>query len=341
MDKTRAPLRIELSYKTITFIVLFIIGIWLLVQIKEIIILIFLSVILVSALHQPMEWLIAKRIPRILAVTIIYVILVVLIAFTIGTIIPPLVSQTAEFISRLPQIIGTVNAFLIFNKIPTENISGIISSQMQQAGSDLFSISKTIISSIFLIFTMFVLSFYLLVDWKNVIRIVASPFSGKQEKRVINLISKIERGLGMWVRGQLSISILVGILTYIGLTILGIPFALPLSLFAGIMEIIPIMGPVIAAVPAILVGLTITPVMGLVVTALFIIIQQTEGHLIVPVLMSRVVGLQPAAVIVSLLIGAKLNGIGGAFLAIPLVLIAKIIVKDFINEEELKDTSSV
>lgn len=332
VDKSKTPIRIEISYKTVIFIALFAIGLWLLVQIRQIIILIFLSIILLSALHEPVDWLTAKKIPRILSIAVVYILLIAAVAFVVGTIMPPLISQTTEFVSKLPQIVGTINDFLIFNKIPVNNLSDVISKQAQQALGDIVSISTSIISSIFLIVTTFVLSLYLLIDWKTVIRVIESPFSGKQEKKVANLVSQIEHGLGMWVRGQLALSILVGVLSYIGLTILGIPFALPLALVAGIMEIIPIVGPIISSVPAILVGLTISPVMALATAALFFIIQQTESHLVVPVVMSKVVGLQPAAVIIALLIGAKLNGIGGAFLAIPTIIVAKIVIKDFLSD---------
>ena len=169
-------------------------------------------------------------------------------------------------------------------------------------------------------------------------RLIASPFSGKQEKKIANVVAKVENGLGRWVRGQLILSLIVGVLTYIGLTILGIPFALPLALIAGIFEIIPIIGPIIASIPAILVGLTIAPFLGLAVASLFLIIQQLENNLIVPMVMSKVIGLQPPVVIVALLIGVKLAGIGGAFLAVPILVVVKIVVKEFMaQDQELED----
>lgn len=339
MDKSKAPIRIEISYKTVIFVALFTIGFWFLVQIKEIIILVFLCLIVISTLLKPVEWLNARRIPRPLAVLIIYIILITFISFVIGIIVPPLVSQTSEFISDLPRIISTINDFLVFNKIPIDEVSKVISGEINQIAGNVVSISTAIFSSLFFLLTLIVLSLYLLLDWRTFVRLVSSPFSGRQEARVVDLISKIERGLGVWVRGQLTLSLLVGVLTYIGLTILGIPFALPLALVAGIMEIIPIIGPIVSAVPALLVGLTISPVMSLAVIALFFIIQQLENHLIVPMVMSKVVGLQPAAVIIALLIGAKLDGIGGAFLAIPVVLVIKIIFKDFMEEEQRTEQS--
>ena len=336
MATSPTPIRIEISYKTVIFIAIFAIGLWLIIQIKAILILIFLSLILISTLLRPVEWLNSRKIPRPIAVLAIYALLIIIISFVVGIIIPPLVSQTTEFISDLPRLISSINDFLIFNKIPVQDVSNVVTGQINQVAGNVVSISTTIFTSLFFLLTLLVLSFYILLDWKTFVRLIASPFSGRQESRVIDLITKIEKGLGVWVRGQLTLSILVGILTYIGLTILGIPFALPLALVAGIMEVIPIVGPIVSAVPAILVGLTISPVTGLAVAALFLIVQQLEGHLIVPMVMSKVIGLQPAAVIIALLVGGKLNGVGGAFLAIPVVLVTKIIIQDFMKEDNLE-----
>lgn len=334
MSKEDKLLKIEVSHKTIVFTVAFLIGIWFLIQIKEIITLIFISIILIAALLKPVEWLTAKKIPRIASVLIVYAILISLMSFAIGIIIPPLISQTTDFASKLPQIISTINDFLIFNSIPTENLSAAISSQIQSFTGNLISISSAIFSSVFLLITLLVFTFYMLLEWKSIIRLATSPFSGAQEKRVSRVISKVQEGLGYWVRGQLSLSIIVGILTYIGLRVLGVPFALPLALIAGMLEIIPIIGPVVASIPAILVGLTISPFLALAVGALFLIVQQLENQIIVPMVMSKFVGLQPAIVVIAILIGAKLASIGGAFLAIPLIVVAKIVFKEFLIEEE-------
>lgn len=337
MTESKAPIKVEISHKTVIFTVGFLIGLWFVIQIKEIIILTFLSVILLSALLRPVEWLHAKRIPRVLSVLIVYVVVIFLISSAVGIIAPPLIEQSADFISRLPQIIGTVNDFLVFNKIPVENFSQVAAGQIQSLAGNLIAISTAIFSSIFLLMTIFVFTFYLLLEWKSFVRLLASPFSGKQEKKIINVVAKVENGLGQWLRGQLTLSIIVGVLTFLGLTILGIPYALPLALIAAIFEIIPILGPIIAAIPAVLVGLTIAPIMGLATAALFLIIQQLENNLVVPMVMSRVIGLQPPIVIIALLIGAKLAGIGGAFLAIPVIVVAKIVVAEFLTEDQKLD----
>ena len=334
MTEPKNPLRIEISYKTVIFTVVFLIGIWFLVQIRDVIIFVFLSILLLSALLKPVDWLNIRGIPRVLSVALVYVLMIVLISSAFGIIVPPLISQTSDFISKLPQIISTINNFLIFHKIPVEDLSRVIANQTQQLAGNLIAISRTIFSSVFLLVTILVFTFYLLLEWKKIIRLVSSPFSGRQEKKIASIVTKVEKGLGHWVRGQLSLSIVIGLLTFIGLRILGIPYALPLSLIAGILEIVPIIGPIVAAIPAILVAFTVAPVMGLAVAALFFIIQQLENNFIVPFVMAKVVGLQPPVVIVALLIGAKIAGVGGAFLAVPVLVVGRIILQEILQEEQ-------
>ena len=334
MAESKSPIKVEVSHKTVIFTAAFLIALWLVVQLKEIIVFLFLAAILLSALLKPVELLNKKRIPRVLSLIIIYVLVIGMISLIIGIIIPPLISQTSDFISKLPQIASTVNNFLIFNKIPTENLSTIVSREAQNFAGNVISISSAILSSVVLIVTLFVFTFYLILDWKTFVRLIASPFSGKQEKKVISIISKVETGLGNWVRAQLSLSFTVGLLSFIGLTILGFPFVLPLALIAGIFEIVPIVGPIIAAIPAILVGLSVSPIFGLAAIALYIVVQQLENHVIVPMIMSKVVGLQPPLVILALLIGSKLGGIGGAFFAIPVIVVSKIIIKGLLYEDQ-------
>lgn len=338
MTQEKTPIRVEISYKTVVFTVTFLIGLWFLIQIKEIITLIFLSIILLSALLKPVEWLNSRRVPRILSVLLVYIAVIIIISLAIGIIIPPLVAQSSDFISRLPQIVSSINNIVTFYKIPVEDVSSVVTQQFEEIIGNFISISRAIFSSIFALLTMFVFTFYMLLEWKSFVRLIASPFSGKQEKKIISVVAKVENGLGKWVRGQLTLSLIVGILTYIGLTILGIPYALPLALIAAIFEIVPIIGPIFASIPAILVGLTIAPFLGLAVASLFLIVQQLENNLIVPMVMSKVIGLQPPVVIVALLIGAKLAGIGGAFLTVPILVVAKIVIKEFMAEDqELED----
>ncbi|OGD97508.1 hypothetical protein A3A49_02945 [Candidatus Curtissbacteria bacterium RIFCSPLOWO2_01_FULL_38_11b] len=334
MAEEKSKIIVEISHKTVIFTIALLAGLWFLIQIKEIIIVVFLSLLLLAALLKPVEWLTTKKIPRLVSVLLVYILVIGLISSAISIIIPPLVSQSTGLISKLPQIASIINDFLIFHDIPVENISAVIGQQIQNVAGDIITLSTKIFTSLFLTLTILVMTFYMLLDWKKFLKFISSPFAGKQEKKITNFVENVQTGLGKWVRGQVALSLIVGVLTYIGLRILGIPFALPLALVAGILEIVPIIGPIISAIPAILVGLTITPIMALAVGALFLIIQQLENNLIVPMVMSKVIGLQPPIIMVALLIGAKIAGVGGAFLAIPFVIVLKIALREIVDEDE-------
>lgn len=333
MIDTQKLIKIEISHKTVIFTVAFLIGLWFLIQIREIIIVFFLSIIVLAALLKPVEWLTRKHIPRVISVILVYIIVIGAISFGISLLVPPLVEQTKGLVTKLPQIIATVNNFFIFHDIPVEDISKIIARHIENLTGDIVQVSTKVFSRVLLFLTIFILSFYFLLDWNKFVKMIASPFSGKQEKKVIHLIASIEKGLGHWLRGQVALSFIVGILVYIGLTILGIPYAMPLAVIAAILEIIPIIGPIIASIPAILVGFTISPLLGIVVGILYIIIQQIESNFIAPIIMSKVVGIQPPIVIIALLIGSKIAGVGGAILAIPLIVLIKIVINDLLIEE--------
>lgn len=334
MNDPKDIIRVEISYKTIIFTVSILVGLWFLIQLKEIIFLLFLSTILLSALLRPVEWLSSKGIPRILSVVLVYLAVIAAIALTIGMLVPPLISETQEFTKKLPQIVSKIDDYLLFHNISSDQIARVLEGRIDQITSNVFAITSTIFSSIFLLLTLFVFTFYLLLEWNSFTKLLASPFSGKEEKKIINIIDKLEKGLGHWIRGQLTLSIIIGVASFFGLKALNVPYALPLALIAGIMEIIPIVGPILSALPAILIAITVTPILGLAVAALFFVIQQIENHLFVPMIMSRVIGVQPPVVILALLIGAKLAGVGGAFMAVPVIVIGKILFKEIIFTEQ-------
>ena len=163
---------------------------------------------------------------------------------------------------------------------------------------------------------------------------IASFFIGRQE-RVKGLIIQIEEKLGGWFRGQFFLSLVIGTLSYIGLLILGVPYALPLAVVAGVMEVVPVIGPIISAIPSILIALTISPLLGLAVAVMYFVIQQLENHLIVPQVMKRAVGINPLFVILAIAVGSRLLGFAGALLAVPIAVVIQIIVAEIIEEKNI------
>ncbi len=135
------------------------------------------------------------------------------------------------------------------------------------------------------------------------------------------------------MRGQIVLSLIIGLGSFIALTILQIPYALPLAILTGFMEVVPVIGPIISAIPAILLGYLVSPILALWVALAYFIIQQLENHLIVPQVMKHAVGLNPLVVILAVAVGGRLLGISGALLAVPITVVIQIITEEVLREE--------
>ncbi|OGG02730.1 hypothetical protein A2W14_02270 [Candidatus Gottesmanbacteria bacterium RBG_16_37_8] len=321
------PKRIEISHKTIIFTVFFLLFLWFIVQVAEIISWIFISFIIMSAFKPSVDRLVSLRLPRILAILIMYIAVILLFGFAASTIIPPLVSQTLHLAERLPDYI---NLILPAYNIDIQNFF----QQISTLGQNLLRLSVGIFNNIISFFTILVITFYLLLERKNLDSYLALLLGEKSGKNVISVVNAIEARLGAWVRGQLTLLLSIGLLTYVGLILLQIPFALPLAILAGLLEIIPSIGPIISALPAILVSFTVSSLHPLFTVILYFIIQQVENQLIVPFVMKTVVGLPPLVTILSIMVGIRIGGIGGAILAVPIVVTVETIFTNFYRLQE-------
>ncbi len=326
------PQKIEISHRTIIFTVLFLFLLWVLVQIRQIILAVFVSIILMSALNPAVDRLERLKIPRSLAILLIYVVIFGGVGVVISGLIPPLADQTGTLLDRLPDYLQEVGLPPIDERI--------ISSQISQLGSipaNLLRFSITIFGNLLAFFVLIVITFYLLLERKNLDRYLLLLFGKEDESRAEKLIDKIEERLGGWIRAQVTLMIFIGLVTYIGLRLLGIDSALPLALLAGILEIVPNIGPVLASIPAILAGLAMSPLLALAVVALYFLIQQFENYVVVPKVMEKVAGVNPLVTILSLTIGFKLAGIAGAVLSVPVVLVIQVIAAEFFASKGLQE----
>ncbi len=321
-QQNNIPSRVEISHRTIIFTVLFLIGLWLLLQIKEIIYLVFVAFILMSAFKPLVEKLEHFRVPRAMAIFMIYILIVGSLGYVGSSVIPPLISQSIRLGESIPGYIKTVLPLYTLD-------SQTITQQLTPLGQNIFKVTIGLFSNIVSFFTILVISFYLLIERKHLEFFLGGFMGLEGSKRLLLILHKVEERLGAWVRGQLTLAFVIGFATFIGLTLLDIPYVLPLSIIAGILEIVPTIGPIISAIPAILVALTISPIFALIVAALYFLIQQAENHLIVPFVMKTVVGLPPLVTIIALLVGAKLSGIEGALLAVPVVVTVETIIAEY------------
>lgn len=319
--------RIDISYKTIIFIALFILGLWVTYLIRDLLIILFIAVIFVSALSPLVKFFVKLRLPKALSIAIAYIIIVAVVAGLIVSIAPPLVEQSTKLVVTAPKLIAQ-----FFNI--TNLDKSVFSSELTSISKNLFSITLSVFDNILAIVFLLVITFYMLLEQDELESRFSALFKGKED-RIRRSIVKIEEKLGAWLQGQLILTLVIGTLSYVGLTILGIPYALPLAMVAGIMEVVPVIGPIVSAIPAIFLALTISPILAGGVAVMYLVIQQLENNLIVPQVMKRAVGLNPLVVILAIAIGGRLLGIAGALLAVPIAVVVQIIAAEIIDEEKI------
>lgn len=316
--------KIDISHRTIVFTVVLILGLWMMFLIRDLLVLLFIAVIFMSALNPLVNFFVKNiRFPRALAIGFTYLIIITLFGGLLASLLPIIIEQVSRFIANFPRLIE--QGFFI----PYID-QGLLQSELSELSRGIFSLTFTLFDNILAVIFLLVLTYYLLLEKENLEKRIASLFVGKEE-RVRSSLVKIEDKLGGWVRGQVVLSLVIGLLSYIGLIVLNIPYALPLALLAGLFEVVPVIGPILSAIPAVLIALTISPVLALGVAAMFFVIQQLENHLIVPQVMQRAVGLNPLVVILAVAIGSKILGVAGALLAVPLAVVLQIVATEFIE----------
>jgi predicted PurR-regulated permease PerM len=312
--------KIEISHKTVIFTVALLAGIWLILEIRDLLFLFFIAFILMASLRPHVESLEKRRIPRVISIFFIYILVVSLIALTVGGLVPLVVSQTTRLIENLPKIEEIISPYYKLD------IQALVQ-QIAPVSQDVLKVTLGLFSNITTMLTILVFTFYLLLERKFMENRLVETFGKTTGEKITDIVKAVEFGLGSWMSGEFILMLCIGLLSYVGLLLLGVDYALPLAIFAGLLEIVPIIGPVVSAVPAVLVALTISPVMGLAVVGLYIVIQQLENHIIVPQVMKRAIGLSPLISIVAIMVGSRLAGLIGALLAIPFVITFQQIMK--------------
>ncbi len=272
------------------------------------------------------EYLRKRRVPKVLAVLIPYFAIMLGLFLLIFPLVPFLFSQIEKLIEDFPQYLDR-SAGAIGVNIDPKQLQSYLSNQLDSLSSSAFDVTTRIFGGIFTVITIFIVSLYLLLYNDVFKKFIAKLFHHHHHDRVLKTVSLVNEKLGAWLQGQIVLSLFIGTITYIALTLLGIPYALPLALLAGMLEVVPTLGPTIAAIPAVIVAFTITPTMALVVTITYILIQMLENQILVPKIMERAVGLNPVIVIIGVSIGANLMGVVGALLAIPFISFVIVIFK--------------
>lgn len=329
MDEHSKQVTFDVSTKTVIRILVIIAVAWLAWFLLDVILVLLTAVVIASAVEPAIVWFNKKRLPRFVSTIIIYVILSTIIIALTYFILPALFDQLVNFARILPEKITalTVNTENSTFLKAVQGISGSqslgdviqnIAATFSATSDNVFAIMSSVFGGVTSFLLIFVLSFYFSVregSIEDFLKLI-TPF--KHESYVIGLWQRSQNKIGRWMQGQLILALIVGVLVFIGLSILGVQNALFLALVSTIFEIIPIFGPVIAAVPGILIAFTQGGfTFSIVVAVMYIIVQQIESNFIYPIIAKKVLDVPPIIVIVALLIGGKLGGFLGLLLSVP------------------------
>jgi predicted PurR-regulated permease PerM len=323
------PRKIEISHRTVVFTALFLILLWFLFFIKDIIFTLFVSLLLMTILNPFVKRLTKWHFPRALSIFLVYLLIVGVVSLAVAVIAPPLVEQTTNFVSNVPVFLKNPNVGRFINNQTFEQFF----TQLGSVPGQVLKVGVSVFSDIVAVISVLILTFYMLLYRDRLDDQIGIFFGDEGKTKVGRVLDNVEKSLGGWARGQFILMVVVGLLIYIGLTILGIPYALPLAVLAAILEIVPTIGPIVATIPAIIIGLTISPVVGLAVAALAFLINQAENYVLVPKIMEKSVGVNPIVTLTSLAIGFKLLGVVGAIISVPVVLTLQIIVKEYLQNK--------
>jgi len=307
-------------------------------MVRNIVAVFLFAVVIASAIEPAAHWGKRHRIPRLLTIIGIYLSAFAFLSIVFYLIVPPLFTEFFEFVRHVPVEWAAISDVqTLFGLVPnlpsalsdalTQAVIGI-ESYIEQVATGFFHATATIFGGAFSLVLIIILSFYLSVQEHGIEKFIQIVAPAKYESYVLDLWMRSQMKIGRWLQGQLLLGVLVGILVFLGLTILGIKYALMLAIVAAILELLPIFGPVIAAIPAIGIAFLQSPSSALMVAALYIIIQQFENHLIYPVVVKKIVGIPSIMVIIAMIVGGTLGGLWGLLLAVPI----SAVLVEFLND---------
>ena len=326
---------------TITMSLLGVVILYCLFLIRDVLLLLYVSGILAIGFSPIVRWIerqrvlpIGTRLPRWLAILVLYLFILSGIAGICAAIFPPLIAQAREFWDHLPELLARGQAFLIERGFLQRQLS--MQELLQRApGAGGDTVNRVVgaawgfFGGLMGIVTILILTFYLLVEADTIRSSFLRLFPRGRRSQVAKASAEATVKVSAWLNGQLLLATIIGLTAGIGLWILGVPYFYVLALIAAVGEMIPIIGPILAAIPAVAVAGSVSGQKALFVAIFFLLQQQLENHVLVPKIMERQVGISPAVVIVALLVGGSLLGVMGAILAVPTAAIIQVIYLEF------------
>jgi predicted PurR-regulated permease PerM len=336
-DMRETPKVFSISTATIVTVLVFGLGLAFFWQIRFVLTLFFIAFILSSILNPVVAWFERHRLHRGLGVTVIYLVGLTIIGLILRAIIPIVVTEARDLIANADDMwsdvltwLGPLRDFVASHGLSAE-LNTLAANTVQGLGGSagrLVTTVRGLFTGVASVVVVLVVTFWLLMSDELIKRFFSELAPAIHRPYVADLFDRIEKALGSWVRAQLTLSLIVGTAVYLMLTILGVKYALVLAVLAALGETVPYLGPLTAAVPGVLIALTVSPTVALAAAAVYYVIHLTESHFLIPKVMHKATGLHPVVCIFALLVGVETAGLVGAFLAIPVATVLSVPVGD-------------
>lgn len=348
MPETNRPVSLTISMETILRIVVVGLILWFLYGIRGVLAVLLVSLIFASAIDPWVSGMHRRGVPRALAILLILILVLGIVSLVLVLLVPALVTEVRDVAQSFPSLYERLSKTAAFDQFVSQPqiVEGIKKSlesfdqALVRITGPIFSGLSSAVGGLVSFIGIVVLTFYLSLEENGIRKFFAAVVPARYQPYLARVTNRIQERMGLWLRGQLVLSLIIGSLSFIALWVLGVKFALLLALVAGITELVPIAGPIIGAIPAVFFALTDSPLKALAVAVVYLVIQQLENNLIVPRVMAKATGLNPIVVILVMLTGAKLAGITGVILAVPVTLIVSALLQDFL-EERAEDNAAL
>ncbi len=336
---------IEISYKSLFKIVLVVGLLYSIYLLFNVLVIVFVSIICSSAIKPVINKATHYHIPKSLATLGVVFGFLGFLSLMLYLGVQPIVRETIDFINNFGSFLGAISQNYNI-KIPNQtdiinlaneyagNLANNLSGKVGDAGGEIVKIGSGLLNIMLSTLALLALTFYQLAEEDKIKNFIAKMF-GKNEKTAKNIINRSEKKLGSWFRGQLSLMVFIGVITYIGLSIVGwtdsniAKFALPLAVIAGVLEIVPVLGPTLALIPALFVGAATAPIYIIVILLMYLVIQQVESNIVIPRVMNKAVGIDPMIVIIGIMVGNTLIGPLGSLLSVPIMAVLSVLYEEW------------
>jgi len=303
-------------------------------QLSTLVLLLLSAIVIASAVEPGVEFFTKRKFPRALGVVLVYALLFALIAALVWFFIPPMLNEAIAILAVLPQYVSQVENFSLpfLQSAGGPNLTETIlnlQNTFADTGAGVLRFIASIFGGAFYFMLTIVVSIYFSLQETGIDDFLKIVTPAKHRDYVISLWKRSHKKIGLWMQGQLLLSLIITVLLYLGLSLLGVPYALLLAIFAGVLELIPVFGSLVAAVPGIGVALlTGDLTLTVIVAGFYLIVNQFQAHLIYPLVVQKIVGVAPILVIIALIAGGQLAGFLGVLLSVPIAAAVQEFVKD-------------